>query len=275
MFETIIKILFKSIIEYKKPESRSFAEIYASYLEENGESPAEPSALPPVPEPGMVILPEDHPFCPSVLERRESCPGSYWMEKDLPDVRTDAGRHGLYCHGLIATAIKNPTSESTSHLDSEEARLVKKCCRFYRKVVGPHEQWFEVERKVRFMEGEEELYSGTTDIIACRQDGSIVVIDWKTGTYELTWVRDNLQMKAYALAIMQEFSVKSVSVYIYYPNLNKNSRFTFNNESELETEIRRIITTSKSEGSQLNPGWCQCLFCRAREYEKCPEREGD
>jgi CRISPR/Cas system-associated exonuclease Cas4 (RecB family) len=140
--------------------------------------------------------------------------------------------------------------------------------------VGPDEQWVEVERRVRFMEGEEELYNGTTDIIACRQDGSIVVIDWKTGIYELDSVQDNLQMKAYVLAIMQEFSVKSVSVYIYYPNLNKRSQFTFNNESELETEIRGIITSSKSEGSQLTPGGNQCFFCRAKAYNKCPEYVG-
>ena len=71
----------------------------------------------------MEEIMNHHPFGPSSLERRELCPGSWRLEKDLPPVETKDSIEGTELHKSIADLIsvfmigKSDSDASNDDLD--------------------------------------------------------------------------------------------------------------------------------------------------------------
>lgn len=213
--------------------------------------------------------PKHHPFGPSSLRLRQLCPASYQVEQGLADVENEYSRKGSDLHALIAKAL-NTTGKLTVYSEEEHAVLTK-CIKYINKTLG--DSIFEhTEKELKYIaENGEILFYGTSDVVAKAEDGTLVIIDWKTGRGRVPLVKDNLQMKAYALAAMQEYGEEKVKACIYNPTINQRSSFTFKNKAKLEEEILAIIAACKEEDPEIVPGFEQCRFCLGSVHDKCIE----
>lgn len=210
-----------------------------------------------------------HPFSPSVLERRELCPGSFLLEGRLPEAEAgkDAAR-GTLLHSLIAASL---TGIEEHPLSTEDSEIVTKAVSFISNLRIKETAMRLCEHQTHFEENGNTLYSGTVDFVAVdKESKEAVIVDWKTGYGEVTEAENNLQGAAYALAIMQEFSVPHVAVYFFNPVLDKVSSHVFSSWMTIRDTIKRIISEAKKEDAALVPGEKQCKYCRAALQGACP-----
>lgn len=213
-----------------------------------------------------------HPFSPSSLERRMLCPGSYLQEKDLPEVTSPESQDGTRLHEIFAKAISLKEGQSyMERLDEDDAEMVYNVMTFAKHRIPPRFKVY-VEQKLSYREPMgKELYYGTADVLAVDEAGGEgIVIDWKTGYMPVTNAEDNLQGAGYALAAMQEFQIKAVTVYFYNPRLKNWTTHTFDNWQKIFSVIVDIIHKASMEKPPLVPGEKQCKYCKAALQGSCP-----
>jgi hypothetical protein len=233
---------------------------------------------------------QHHPFGPSVLERRFRCPMSYPVEKNLPDVQTEAGQAGTDFHNqmrsLIETlkngqgALSQPDNMLFgSHPLPIETMLMRLLDIYAGYDIGawPDDQIFtEVQLPMPEITGDNETVYGTADCVIVRPD-SVVVIDWKTGRGETVDVSDNLQTAAYCVAAARKFGRDSAMAYIVNPNFRHEPGFLFTREM-LDGALWQIIEIKKNgedcernpDISKYNPGEIQCKHCKGNLHGTCP-----
>ena len=98
---------------------------------------------------------------------------------------------------------------------------------------------------------DEVLTFGTVDKIGIDPDGIYVAIDYKFGFNAVDEAAENLQLAAYALAIMQTYNVEQVKVCICQPSLNHYSSYTFTDRHALYDVVYSIIQKAKAPGFTL------------------------
>lgn len=224
-----------------------------------------------------------HLYGPSSLPRRELCPGSARMEKDLPDFETEQAAEGTRLHAEIAKAIKD-TMEKKTITDISEETVGKMLGRFIEIVmldgISTKEEFQEritkdgefevkVEYPIEFCYCGIVQYSGTADVLIVTRE-KVIVIDWKTGRQEVESAERNTQTAAYALAAMQMYNRDKASVYIYNPVIGQDTRAEFTDKAALARYIMGVIAKCESEDAALVPGEEQCRYCRAAYHGTCP-----
>lgn len=209
-----------------------------------------------------------HPFSPSALQRRKYCPASYRVEKDLKDVENEYSRKGTYMHERIAQAI-NVGHRFKAKTD-EEQEIVTKVINYINSTLGSA-RFFHTEERLEYKsEKGNVLYYGTSDLVAMSADGLLTVFDWKTGKGVVPSARNNLQLKAYALAAMQTYNVESCQVCVFNPVNGQNSTYIFTDKNSLVREIIDIINACLVDNPPFAPG-SQCRFCLGAVHDVCPE----
>ena len=225
-----------------------------------------------------------HLYGPSSLPRREKCPGSARMEKDLPGFETEQASEGTRLHAEIAKAITttfdgcvNPeiADETVSRMFSHFVHIVTTdgaitSSAEYRERIDKNEEFqVKVEYPLEFCYCGIVQYSGTADVLIVTDD-RVIVIDWKTGRREVEPAEENTQTAAYALAAMQMYNRDKASVYIYNPVIGQDTHADFSDKSALARYIMGVIAKCESEDAALVPGEEQCRYCRAAYHGTCP-----
>ncbi len=211
-----------------------------------------------------------HPFSPSALQRRKRCPASYSVEKDLEDVENEYSRKGTYMHDLIAQAINKGKHFKVK--TKEEREIIVKVINYINLTLGAA-RFIHTEERLEYKSKKGNvLYYGTSDLVAMSVDGQLTVFDWKTGKGVVPSAKDNLQLKAYALAAMQMYNVETCKVCIYNPVNGQNSTHIFTDKNDLVREIIEVINACLVDNPPFVPG-SQCRFCLGAIHRICPEGE--
>lgn len=200
---------------------------------------------------------DHHEFSPSRLEQYRLCPGSYWMQKGIPESESEIAKEGQLLHNAVATG-------DLKGLDDEQTKAVQKCQAFIDSVWSEGAELF-TEKKVAVYDPEtkEIITFGTADVVISN-GAAISVIDWKFGYNPVKNVNENIQLAAYAAGAMQLFGLESCACFVFQPRIGNKSHHGFTNLSAIIANIKSIIKRAKSDRLVLNATEDSCRYCLAR-----------
>ena len=206
-----------------------------------------------------------HEFSPSKLQQYAMCPGSYWMQKGLPDQPSAAADEGTMLHVAVA-------SGNTDGLTAEQIELVEKCAELKKRLLekGYHHYGSEVHLTVKDANGDILTEGWADDVYVAYVPDTYVVekaiaVDYKFGWSRVTEAKENTQTCTYALALHQMFNCPTVEAIIYQPRLHWESSYEFIEWPAILVNIKDIIEAAKSSKYLwLKPSEAACRYCRAR-----------
>ncbi len=203
------------------------------------------------------------------MERRELCPASFRLEKDLPSFDTEHSIDGTDKHAQIAALISGEVSINEIADDAIRSAYEE----FLRIRSGYSESAkVYVEKRVSFSYCGIEQFFGTADVLIV--DGDVAaVIDWKFGHREVDAACNNSQGASYALCAMQMFGVKSVDVYFVNPVIWQKTDAVFDAENDKENLARYfmgVIARCQENDAPICAGEKQCRYCKAAHFGTCP-----
>jgi len=214
--------------------------------------------------------PQDRGKKPSVssLARYAACPGSWRLEKDLPEGETseDAARGIRIHHALAEGKIDLLT-------DDEERDIACRCVGQYDYILASladfisGDQKYLVESRMWYKKD----WSGQVDRIHFTNPSSALVVDWKTGRVGTDSAETNLQLRGYAVLVKNHFPhLTEIRVAMIQP-LAGNPTMVCYTEEDLkmaENEIQTIFLRLEDPEAELNPTPEGCKYCKAKSI--CP-----
>lgn len=202
---------------------------------------------------------DHHEFSPSRLEQYRVCPGSYWMQKGIPESESEIAKEGQLLHNAVATG-------DLKGLDDEQTKAVQKCQAFIDEFWSEGDELF-FEKKVAVYDPEtnEIITFGTVDAVIVKQRKTIIAPDWKFGYNPVKNVSENIQLAAYAAGLMQLFvGASGCDSWVIQPRISNRSYHRFTNLSAIIANIKSIIKRAKSDRLVLNATEDSCRYCIAR-----------
>jgi DNA helicase-2/ATP-dependent DNA helicase PcrA len=234
------------------------------------------------------------------LDKYEDCPRKYWFAYDLgiPLPEGNALVMGSLVHSCLEKFFlhwmlhREATIEETLKFYDQEFEKLKKSnpqlldrdfhlgrkgLQEYFEAEGPKFPTpLAIEKSFNLQIGKHSL-SGKIDRVDQLNDGSVRIVDYKTGkakedgneTHE-KFAKDSLQFSIYALAAKECFDWKVNEMSFHYVYANKKLH-TQREESDLEltkTRIEAIASKIQSREFDPTPGF-GCQFCEYREL--CPD----
>lgn len=194
------------------------------------------------------------------------------MEKDLPEVTSEASDDGTNLHLIVSGYIKGLMSEETTlEQAGEDSDTVLACIEYFRQLrtAFPHSQeWIEERLDLTCIHSL--CDKGTADLLMVRPFASAHVVDWKFGYSWVPDARDNLQLAAYAIAAAEKHDLESVTVHIVMPRKGVASKHTFiRDELRAGAEyIGEVVKRCLSPFAPLLPSPAACKYCKAQAM--CP-----
>lgn len=200
---------------------------------------------------------DHHEFSPSSLDQFRLCPGSYYMQKGLPEGESEWAKEGTLLHKAVATGC-------LEGLNDEQATVVQKCLDFLKSMTEPGDKVL-CEHRLTVDYDDKVLTYGTADVIIFNPEKhKAVVVDWKFGFTPVKNVNENIQLAAYAVGVMQRFGVSSCDAIVYQPRIHSTSHYQFTNAAAIIANIRNIIQRAQNRDLVLRPSESACRYCRAR-----------
>lgn len=210
-------------------------------------------------------------FGPSSLKRRELCPGSFRMEKDLPAFETEHAAEGTRLHKEIADLII--AFRDGKELAEPSCEEVKEAFEYFFNILDSHSKQGEVKILVEYRMvykycGIEQFF-GTADVVIVTAD-KVIIIDWKFGHREVDPAEDNSQGAAYALMAMQEFKKEFAEVHFCNPVIKQKTSAEFFGSKGIASYIMRVIAKAQEEDAPVIPSEDACRYCKAMYHGTCP-----
>lgn len=222
---------------------------------------------------------------PSSLYRRAHCPGSLRMERaapetpdkpeGLPETSADRGRR---LHELISAGILDPSKrlEYMAEAGAEDAWILEACWaesqRLWDILTAAQRSRAKVLVEKTIDLAVLNMEQGTPDLaIVCpgtdAEDGILILRDWKSGSGWVPKARWNLQLAAYAAALMRQYEVDGqANIGILQPPTMVTAdswMATKSDMADVEKRIRLVVELAERPEAPLVPGG-HCQFCRAR-----------
>lgn len=241
----------------------------------------------------MVSESYDHDpvFAPSSAERRFGCPGSYRVEKDLPEKKDKYNTEGSTAHKALELIMNGNDAVSLTNTD---AQVKGRACKINQEMVDhaqylvelirfmfPEEDWLlNSEKRVKLHHFDLPIF-GTADISGISKDHkNLLVLDYKYGAGQWVSAYMNKQMLMYALGVLADYAeyideIEDITICIYQPRVNTNElldQFTIDKDiliNWLEEELRPAYAKVLDENAELIPGE-HCLFCKGKKRGACP-----
>jgi hypothetical protein len=210
------------------------------------------------------------PFGPSSLGRRILCPGSYRMEKDLPETTSELAEHGTYGHDIMAARLRG----QDGFCDDED--LADDCAWAMQFVEGFKGWEWRVEQGIDLRKIHPDIGWGTADWIAVQriegQRPIAVVVDWKFGRGHVRSAAQNPQLACYAAGVSQALDGADVTVYLVQCALRSISYHSYLAEQlhQLEGYLRLVVEACKQKDAPLIPDGEACEYCKANLNGSCP-----
>jgi hypothetical protein len=207
-----------------------------------------------------------HPLGPSSLYRRQQCPGSLRMEDGLPETSDTTGIRDLGSN--LHPAV--PNKELRADMEISHIRQLEICDAALAQY-GGWEWHFEKRLHIKEPFTDREVLFGTADFYALEPCGDrAALIDFKFGYTPVHTPAENLQLAAYALAIMQAHpEIVEVDAMIVQPTILECDHpvWTFTDPDGLYKTITRIEAACRHDAWVLQAG-DHCRYCRAKG--QCP-----
>jgi len=245
---------------------------------------------------------------PSGADRWMLCPGSAAMEQGLHDESSAYADEGTAAHFLASEALLS--GKNASHYigksivvsadgaswklhpvtDDEEVRVfeidddmisaVQVYLDLVRELVASTGGALMVEQRlsIAHLTGEEDA-AGTSDTVILTPE-ELIVVDLKYGMGHRVYADDNRQLKVYALAALEEFSIlhdfKRARLIISQPRITSapsewpvsiEDLLAFADEVKACAEKATFVATKVAPdefSDYLTPGYAQCKWCKAK-----------
>ncbi|MHA1572628.1 MAG: DUF2800 domain-containing protein [Alphaproteobacteria bacterium] len=204
---------------------------------------------------------------PSSLARRAACPGSYRMEKDLPEQTNEFAEAGTAKHGQTAAGIRGEKIVAKLADVPEVGACIAMAQKQIEAMPGA-EMLVEVELDLTEIHALMEV--GTLDFALAIPFGKGFLVDWKFGRTPPSRADRNPQPMAYAIKLMLQYQLTEVTVGVVCPVLEIESFHTFTAEELTGAMgiLQDVITTSAAPWSPCIPSDDACKYCKASET--CP-----
>lgn len=224
----------------------------------------------------------------SGAHRWMACPGSYSLEKDLPDVTTEAAQEGTTAHSLAEAMIKYNAGSISKAAYTRRVNKIKAseyynaemedCIRSYADQVWEIFNGYKKDTPDAILESEQRLdFSkyvpggfGTGDVVIIA-DGTLQIIDLKYGKGVRVDAEGNPQLRLYGVGAVNEwdilYDIKRVRMTIIQPRLDHIATEELD-VSDLrkwaEEKVRPAAEEALSCRGAFHPGEAQCRFCKAQ-----------
>ena len=200
---------------------------------------------------------DHHDFSPSRLEQFRLCPGSYFMQKDIPEVEGEWAKEGKLLHKAIETG-------NYDGLSDDQIATVEDCRAFALSLTNSPDALVEREQTFEITDDDGNVLTvGIADHVIV-DNGTLTVIDWKFGYNPVNDVKENIQLASYALGAMLKYGIACCDCWVYQPRIHKKSHHVFTNAAAIRANIRTIIKRAQSENLLLKPSDSACRYCKAR-----------
>jgi hypothetical protein len=205
---------------------------------------------------------------PSNLRQRQLCPKSAQLEAEIIEDETSRdARLGKLLHTYWA----GPNFDR-SFLSADERDVLDLADRLLQDVLNKlaletqHE--FHVEQTLTSKDGR---LTGTPDKVYVWGGRRVaLVVDLKSGFAVVERAELNLQLRGYAILVVDNYAVDTVYVAILQPRLWSPSeritlaRYEKDDFEQARTQIAAILDASEREDAPLKAGEEQCRFCKAK-----------
>ncbi|MGB0644654.1 MAG: DUF2800 domain-containing protein, partial [Akkermansiaceae bacterium] len=212
----------------------------------------------------------------SKLEQAALCPGSYEIQKGMPEETNPLATQGTKIHDALER-------DDFSKLTEEERDLAERAAELREELIDGFfltEPMFEeiAEDAKKNHQRETRLYA-FDNRVSGQFDGMVVdrsralLYDYKTGYLEPMEARRNLQMRGYAVLVAENFpDITQITTAIIQPRIRPEVSLAQYDQSDLKTarqEVLAILDRAYAPGARRQPGPIQCQYCKAKA--KCPE----
>lgn len=203
----------------------------------------------------------------SGLERIAKCPGSWRMEQGLPEVTSELASEGSLIHAYLAGENVTLTDEQLELVErtvSEEVSVVLNTFGLQNNGSTKAEErlWYNVAGMP--------VFSGKFDKLYIDGDTAIL-FDYKFGFIPVTNVAENIQLRAYALLVAQNYGCSEIYVAVIQPRCKEQSVICKYDKASLvlaHNEVLSFIKQSYEPDAPLVPNEQACKYCRANS--SCP-----
>jgi hypothetical protein len=192
------------------------------------------------------------------------CPGSWQMQRGLPDQETSYAKLGTDVHWVLAGG--------KGDLTEEGMELVRLCRAAYDEIalqfIGTMPVTTKTEERI-WVDGE---WSGSLDRVDFIGESDALVVDYKTGRGEVDPAESNLQMRAYAVLAKHRFPhLENIIVAVIAPRAGGTTIARYDSEALAlaKAEIHGIIKAVYAKDAPRIPSNEACKWCRAKAI--CPE----
>jgi hypothetical protein len=204
----------------------------------------------------------------SSMERYMLCPGSWAAEQGQPEQPSSDADSGNRIHAALSGETVNPP------LTEDEERTFETCKAQAEAqiliTIGDNPVICREEREWHISE----QWSGKPDVVALSADGMrALVIDYKTGRGEVTDATGNMQLRALAVLVSDNYWADEVTVAIVQPLAGPVSTCTYTSADidRARSEITSIIDAIHKPEAPRIPSAKACRYCRAKGV--CPEAQ--
>lgn len=212
----------------------------------------------------------------SSMNRIMHCVGSFQLERQLPDVRSNyvkrTARRGERIHDVAAGKIPIDTLSfsdrvCTERFMFEEARLVEKFNFEGSEQIREHRLYLKHKGRV--------YHSGKPDVIH-KLGNRALVINYKTGFLQPIPIQENWQCKSEGVLAAFQYSLKQVVTALIHPNAPVGgdiSQFYIMEYDEIVGDhaiLQAACVGAVQKEVRRTPGpWCE--FCKGCRHKACPE----
>jgi hypothetical protein len=202
---------------------------------------------------------------PSSFHRYESCPGSFLLEQQITERKTSAVAE-------LGTLVHRHLAGEKVELSEEATKISDRCREQYleiaQEIIGT-EQITATLVEERLWFGDE--WSGAIDRIDLFGDSALLV-DYKTGRGEVKDASENLQPRAYAVLVAENYkAIRTVYAAVIQPHAGAPTITVYDEHdlAQAREEIAGIIAATLKPDAPRIPSPDSCKYCRALAV--CPE----
>lgn len=215
----------------------------------------------------------------SSLERVSACPGSYWAEQGLRAPKNSAAEQGDRLHAAMERGACG------DNMSCEEKRIIATTT-----ALG-----HELRARVGFVNwgtwDKERYFAWHCEAgdLGCKidyvevQEEAALVVDYKFGYAVVESAEVNLQLRAYALAVWDEWpELQRIHVAILQPHADRERRIslvTYEREdlgcarTEMVYLMRGLNQAENDPDLRFRIPGAHCRYCKALGTERCPESQ--
>lgn len=209
---------------------------------------------------------------PSKVARIAACPGSIAATAGIKDESSPAAQEGERLHAVMAGG-------GRVGLTDEQRDVIQACADAGTDLLakylpagmtrGPKRETF---TRAALPGGA--VISAKEDWLGA-DDARALVIDWKFGRGDVDPADENLQMRAYAVAVAKSERVEEVAVAVVAPRAFgppvTDCLYLPEDIAAAEAELVRIANRAAAPDAPRIPGPTQCKYCPALGTSRCPE----